>query len=427
MGLPALSPTMEVGTIVSWKFEEGQAFQAGDVICEVETDKATVDFEMTDDGVLAKILVGTGNEVAVGTPIMVVVEEEADAGAFGDFVAPATGPPAEPTAAAPAVPPSVPAAPAPAPAAPAAPAAPPLAASAPPGDRVFASPLARKLAKDAGYDISQITGTGPKGRIIATDVITFSPTTAAAVTAAAAPTAAPVVGDGFVDHPISESAREIAARLTQSKQQVPHYYLSVDLELDALLTLRSQLNAVLPDDEQLTLNDLLVKAAALAAKAVPDVNASWMETFVRSHQRFDVNVVMGVGDGLVAPVVKDVGAKGVKAISDEIRGLAVSAEEGSLAAQDVQVGTFTVLNLGMFGVKSAAPIVTQPQAATLALGAAEERVFPNDDPESEQVYRVATAMTATVSFDHRVVDGAVGAGWLASYKKLVENPMTMLL
>jgi len=426
VGLPALSPTMEVGTISSWKFAEGASFDAGDVVCEVETDKAVVDFEMQDEGVIAKFLVDAGSEINVGSPIMITVSDPADVAAFKDYTPEAEASTPDPK---PAATPAPTPAPTPPPAAP--PAAAPVAAASS-GERVFASPLARKLAKEAGYDISGVSGTGPHGRVIAADIVGFTPAAVAVETfvaeaeVVAAPAASAIAGDGFVDYPVSEEAREIAARLTKSKQQVPHYYLSVEIELDAILAMRSELNATLGDDS-LSLNDLLVKAAALAMKSVPDVNASWLGTSVRMYDRCDVNVIAGVGDGLVAPVLKDVGSMGLKDLSDGIRAKVEGAEDGSLRPEDCAIGTFSVVNLGMYGVKSASLIVTEPQAAVLGLGAAVEKVVPNEDPDAEQIYRMATMLTATCSFDHRVVDGAVGAEWLATYKKLVENPITMLL
>eukprot|EP00611_Tribonema_gayanum_P002698 TRINITY_DN12032_c0_g1_i5.p2 TRINITY_DN12032_c0_g1~~TRINITY_DN12032_c0_g1_i5.p2 ORF type:complete len:299 (-),score=114.09 TRINITY_DN12032_c0_g1_i5:110-1006(-) len=235
-------------------------------------------------------------------------------------------------------------------------------------------------------------------------------------------------GDGaYTDFEISEGAKEAAAKMTISKQTVPHYYLTVDLNLEELLAIRAKLNKDLPEDAQLSLNDMLLKAAALACAAVPDVNASWMESFVRQYHSVDINVFVNTDGGLVTPIVRDVGRRGLKAVSDEVRTLAHAAKESSLDASQVATGTLSVVNLGAFGVKSAAPIVTPPQACILALGTAEERVVPNDDPASEQIYKVATCLSATLSCDHRVVDGAVGAQWLAAFKKLVENPLTMLL
>ncbi|CAM9609536.1 unnamed protein product, partial [Sphacelaria rigidula] len=254
---------------------------------------------------------------------------------------------------------------------------------------------------------------------------TAAPAATATAGVAAPPRPSPT-GD-FTDYPLSEEAMAIAQGLTVSKQTVPHYYLTVDLKLEKLLKVRETLNEGLPEGEKLSLNDMLLKAAALASEKVPDVNASWMDTFVRQYKSFDVNVTVGVGDGLVAPVVKDVGGRGLKAISDDVRELARGAQEQELEPHQVETGTFTVTNLGAYGVKNFAPIVRMPQACALALGAAEERVIPNEDPESEEIYQLETMLSATLSCDHRVVDGAVSAQWLAAFRGLVENPLTMLL
>ncbi|CAM9708110.1 unnamed protein product [Scytosiphon promiscuus] len=437
VGLPALSPTMETGTITEWLVKEGDSFAAGDIICMVETDKATVDFEAQDEAVLAKILVPAGTpDVAVGTPMMVLIEDKDDAAAFKDYKADAVEAPAPAAEEAPA-----PATEEPAPAAPAAETpAPAEMRKAAEGGRVAASPLAKHLAKTEGYDLSTITGTGPGGRIIAADVKEYVPAAADASKQAEAPTAAasateraaPSVGQpspsgDYVDYPLSEQALAIAANLTESKQTVPHYYLTVDLKLEKLLKVRETLNSGLPEEEHLSLNDMLIKAAAIASEKVPDVNASWKDTFVRQYKTFDVNVMIGVGDGLVAPVVKDVGGKGLKAISDDVKALASSAQAMELEPHQVETGTFTVSNLGAYGVKNFAPIVRMPQACALAIGAAEERVIPNEDPESEEIYQLETMLSATLSCDHRVVDGAVSAQWLAAFRGLVENPLTMLL
>ncbi|CAM9166933.1 unnamed protein product [Hapterophycus canaliculatus] len=440
VGLPALSPTMETGTITEWLVKEGDSFAAGDIICMVETDKATVDFEAQDEAVLAKILVPAGTpDVAVGTPMMVLIEDKDDVGAFKDFTGPAAEAPAaaeEATAPAAAEEPAA----APPAAEAAAAAAPAEKSAAAPGGRVAASPLAKHLAKTEGYDLSTITGTGPGGRIIAADVKEYVPATvdaseqaeAPAAAASAAAKAAPAIGQpspsgDYVDYPLSEQALAIAANLTESKQNVPHYYLTVDLKLEKLLKVRETLNSGLPEEEHLSLNDMLIKAAAIASEKVPDVNASWKDTFVRQYKTFDVNVMIGVGDGLVAPVVKDVGGKGLKAISSDVKALASSAQAMELEPHQVETGTFTVSNLGAYGVKNFAPIVRMPQACALAIGAAEERVIPNEDPESEEIYQLETMLSATLSCDHRVVDGAVSAQWLAAFRGLVENPLTMLL
>ena len=441
---------MESGSIASWTLGEGDSFAAGDVFCSVETDKATVDFEAQDDGVVAKILVDSGpDELKVGHPIMVIVEDEDDVAAFKDFVADGasaastadaateTSTPEPATSSSPPEP--VTESPAPVPS----PAAPSVSSS---GDRVVASPLAHMLAKELGYDISMIPGTGPDGRVIAADVKEFVPSATASTETAAPAQAAmaggatvpsPIEGVGYTDYPLSDEAREIAARLTHAKQNVPHYYLTVDISADEILKLRSKLNESLggngEEDKTLGVYELFLKAAAMSMKAVPSANASWMDSVVRVYDSVDINVVVGSGDSVYTPVIRDCSGKGVGKISEELK-TAVSAvepvEDGDEAAGSPVLGglgTFTVMNLGMYGIKSCAPIIREPQSCALALGALENRIVPNDDPESDQIYKESVVMTATLSCDHRVVDGAVGAQWLAAFKSHVENPTTLLL
>lgn len=436
--MPNLSPTMEFGSIAKWNLKEGDSFSAGDVFCEVETDKATVDFESQDEGTIARILAEAGpGDIKCGEPIMILVEDAADVDAFKDYAVstndaslPEEDEVAPPTSTAVAPPPPPP----PPPTLHAAPSPPHAAPPTSVGDRLVASPLAHKLAKELGHDVSLISGTGPGGRVIADDVREYVPaaTTAEAV-ASAAPmieaAAAPIPGAGFIDYPTTADAREISARLAASKTKVPHYYLTVDVEVDAVLALRDRLNAsVAPDVDDdayagVSLHDMLVKAAASACRTVPAVNASWLDSVVRVYDEVDVNVAVGSGDGLRTPVIRNVGAKGLGALSRETAALvaAVDAEEEI----PCRPGTITVINLGMYGVKSCAPIITEPQACALALGAAETRIVPSDDPETP--YREAVVLTATVSLDHRVVDGAVGAQWLSAFKGLVEKPESLLL
>lgn len=371
---------------------------------------------------------------------MVTVEDPGDAGAFKDFVPEASSP----AAAAP-EPASQASAPTPAPVSAPAPATAQPSAS---GDRVIASPRAHTLAKEKGYgEISalRIVGTGPGGRIIAQDVLDYDPSSAPAVAeavasqpaTAAAPTKAaptplpqPVAGAGYTDYSLPPSAIELASRLHSSKQNVPHYYLTIDLALDSLLELRSSLNSTMKEDEGITVNDLLLKAAAAAMKTVPSANASWMDSFVRVYDSVDINVVVGNGSSLYAPVIRDVGSRGLKAVSDDFAAATAAvedSEETPTAAGFGDVGTFTMVNVGMFGVKSCAPIIREPQACALALGVIENRIVPNDDVDSEEIYKESVMMTATLSCDHRVVDGAVGAQWLSAFKNHVENPMTLLL
>lgn len=430
IGLPALSPTMENGTIGSWKVKEGESFSEGDVIAEIETDKATVDFQIQEEGVIAKILVPEGGEAKVGQPILVVVDSADKVAAFADFSvgeSSASSPPEAPST--PVVPPApTQSTPPPQPTQPAQ--ITPTQAPQRSGDRVFASPFARKLARESGFDITAIPGTGPKGRIIAADVMSFQPSLSAATEQAQATPAQqpqPVVGAGFVDYPLSEQSRQAAANMVASKQQVPHYYLTVDIELTNLLAARDDINTILGEGDEVSVNDMLMKAAALATKTVPEVNSSWMESFVRAYDRCDINVVMGSGDSYVAPVIRDVASSGLKSISDQVKQFAAFAEEGSMAPENLATGTLTIVNLGMYGVKAASPVITMPQAAVLALGTIDERVLPNNKPDSDQIYRLAPVISVTGTFDHRVVDGAVGAQWLAAFKKLVENPISMLL
>jgi pyruvate dehydrogenase E2 component (dihydrolipoamide acetyltransferase) len=423
---------MEAGTIASWNKEEGDSFGPGDVICSVETDKATVDFEAQDDGVIAKILVPAGpTEIQVGVPIMITVEDKGHVAAFADFAVEAAAAPKSPAptpVASPVAAPS-PAAPVPVPA--------PAPAATPSGGRVVASPLAHMIAKEMQYDIAMIPGTGPGGRVIAADVREFVPSVAAAAEPAAVSESAPaqaamaasppIPGAGYTDYPLSDSAREVAARLAQSKRNVPHYYLTVDIRMDEILKLRKALSAAVGDEAKLGVYELVIKAAAKSMKSCPSANASWMESVVRVFDSIDMNVVVGTGDKLYTPVIRDCGSKGVKAISDELSAAVDAVESGELTSDFATMGTFTIMNLGMYGIKSCAPIIREPQACALALGTLENRIVPNDDPDSDQIYKEAVMMTATLSCDHRVVDGAVGAQWLAAFKSHIESPSTLLL
>ena len=402
-------------------------------------------FEAQDEGILAKILAPAGGgEVKVGQPIMIIVEEESQVAAFANYTpdpaTTATAPPAPPKPAASSAPPPSPPpppSPSPTPSAPAPTAAAGVSLLGHPG-RIFASPLAKTLAAQMNHDLRSIPGTGPNGRIVAADVREFVPSATSqrvAVTAAGAhaparmgpPAPAPIPGAGFTDYPLSEASKAIAARLKVAKQTVPHYYLTVDLQLGKLLDARATLNKEMGEDQpQISVNDFLIKAAALASKKVPEANASWHGEYVRQYHAVDINVMMGVGDGLVAPVVRGVDSKGLKALSAEVAGLMAGSEAGSLPAEALQPGTFTLVNVGMYGVKSVAPIVNLPQACVLGVGAIENRVVPAQRWEGE-VYEVVPGVTVTLSCDHRVIDGAVGAQWLSAFKGLVEDPVTLLL
>jgi pyruvate dehydrogenase E2 component (dihydrolipoamide acetyltransferase) len=458
---------MESGTIASWNKNEGETFIAGDSLCTVETDKATVDFEAQDDGVIAKILAMAGPaEIQCGNPILITVDDTADVPAFANYVVKPTSSSssAPPPAAAAAAPPPATPPPALAKPTPAAPTPPPPAPPVPVASsstvsksRVVASPLAHMLAKDMGHDISSILGTGPGGRVIAADVKEFIPTTTTAASAAAvivAPTTVatttpapaqvamataahlpPMPGVGYTDYPLSISAQEMAAALTHSKQNVPHYYLTVDISMDALLELRSSLNKSHLDDSDSKIGtyDLLIKAAAAAMKTCPSANASWMDSVVRVYDSVDINIVVGNGNALYTPVLRNVGGRGVASIGAHVQKFITAATNDGeeppmmLGEEFGSMGTFTMMNLGMYGIKSCAPIIREPQACALALGAMENRIVPNDGEEGEEIYKTSVVLTATLSCDHRVVDGAVGAQWLSAFKSHVEHPNTLLL
>jgi pyruvate dehydrogenase E2 component (dihydrolipoamide acetyltransferase) len=376
-------------------------------------------YEATDDIVIAKLLVGEGTEIKVGQPMMITVEEGTDISAFANYEAPAVV--AAPVA--PAPPAAVPVAAASIPAA--SPVAAPVARAS--GARVFASPLARKLAREAGVDISTLSGTGPNGRIIASDVRNApagGSVKAASVQRAVQAAVTTSIGSTGVysDFELSDLALGVAARYTHAKQVVPHYYLSVDLNLTKMLDMRNDFGG------NMDTTTFFMKAAACAMKDVPDVNGSWMDSFVRRYEQVDINLIMGSGDGLVTPVIRDVGGKGLQSLSSELTDLEDSLfadDEGNVVANTAELapGTFSIHDLGMFGIKAAAPIVLPPQACALALGTITDTVIPH--PVTK--WATAPVMTVTLSVDHRVVDGAVAAQWLASFKTLVENPVGLML
>ncbi|WP_420404946.1 pyruvate dehydrogenase complex dihydrolipoamide acetyltransferase [Nisaea sp.] len=435
--MPALSPTMTEGKLASWLVAEGDTISAGDVIAEIETDKATMEVEAVDEGVLGKIIVAAGTDnVAVNQPIAVILEEGEDADSV-DMDAVAGGTPAPKAAPEPAEA-EAPKAEAPKPEAEAPPAPPPAApaTASSSGDRVFASPLARRMAEQAGLDLGQIQGSGPNGRVVKHDVEQAiaggAGKAAPAETAApAAPAAAPSLGAApsadvpglpeFEEVPNSTMRKVIAKRLTESKQFAPHFYLTIDCEIDDLLDVRRQLNGKL-DGEKVSVNDLVIKAAAQALKKVPAANASWTDEAIRIFKSVDISVAVAIEGGLITPVIKGAQNKGVLDISREMKDLAGRAREGKLMPEEFQGGTFSISNLGMFGIKDFAAVINPPQGAILAVGAGEQRPVVKDG-----ALAVATVMSCTLSVDHRVVDGAVGAEFLAAFKKLIEDPLTMLL
>ena len=407
--MPALSPTMETGTLAKWTVVVGDAVRSGDVIAEIETDKATMEVEAVDDGILASIMVAEGSEgVAVGTPIGRLAED----GESPDDVAAApasTAPVAPEPAAAPVEEPTQPT-PAPVPA--------PAAVSSAPANRIFASPLARRIAADRGVDLASLSGSGPHGRILRRDV-------EAAETAPAA--VRPAVDQAVVQgastlEPNSQMRRIIASRLQESKQTAPHFYLTIDCEIDALLAARRQMNDQAPEGVKISVNDLVIRAAAMALIKAPKANASWEGENTRLFTHADIAMAVAVDGGLVTPVIWAAEKKGLAEIASVSRDLATRARDGKLAPEEFTGGSFTISNLGMYGVREFAAVINPPQGAILAVGAGEQRPVVKDGQLA-----VATVMTVTLSADHRVVDGAVGAEWLQAFKGYVEAPVTMLL
>ena len=420
VGLPALSPTMEQGTIASWNVEEGKVFSAGDVICEIETDKATVAFEAQDDALLAKILVQAGTEVKVGEPIMVTIEEGDDPSPFANFVPGSSSSSVDSSASTPAPIPSSPQPTMPAPS---------ISTSSSTGGRIFASPLAKKLAKEKGYDLAAIKGSGPNGRIVAEDVNAFTPSVASApapvvsttpTTTSSSPASQNVsstsISTAFSTDVSVSSAQKLMADLwTESKRTVPHYYLTVDLNLSAAKTLMKR-------DESITVTGILAKAMAKSCAEVPDANASWMGETVRIYKGVDINLIQGS----TATLLQEAHVKGIKELST------LATEGSSLTSLTPPPATISLIDLGGIGVKNCAPIVTPGQAVALGVGCIEDRVIVSKviDPETGKLkdgWSVAPMTTVTLSCDHRVIDGAVGAAWLAAFKRMVEDPMNIVL
>ncbi len=418
--MPALSPTMTEGTLARWLKNEGDAVKSGDVIAEIETDKATMEFEAVDEGVMGKILIPGGTAgVKVNERIAILLEEGEDASALDAALAKtAAASVAAPVAAAPAAQ-TV--------------AAPAAASSAPAhgGTRVFASPLAKRLAAEAGLDLKAVSGTGPHGRIVKADVekAVQGGGAKAAAPAASAPVAkaapAPAVASpfepAFEEIPNTSMRKVIAKRLTEAKSTIPHFYLTIDCQVDALLKVRADLNSR-SDAYKLSVNDFVIRAVALALKKVPAANASWGEEAIKRYTDVDISVAVATPTGLITPIVHHADHKGLAAISNEMKELAVKARDGKLKPEEFQGGGFTISNLGMFGVRDFAAIINPPQGCILAVGAGEQRPVVKDG-----ALAIATVMTCTLSVDHRVVDGAVGAEFLAAFKKLIEDPLSMLL
>ena len=426
--MPALSPTMTEGNVTKWLKREGEEVHSGDVLAEIETDKATMEFEAVDDGRLGKILVPDGAQgIKVNQPIALLLGEGEDASALEklDVSAPqtVTAPPEQPPAKARS-----------------APEAPPAPARG--NGRIFASPLARRMAQQAGLDLAAITGSGPQGRVVKADIeaALSADRGAPAITRPvvqpqpaplAAPAAAPALSKErvlalagnppYTERPLTAMRRVIARRLTESKQTVPHFYLTVDCEIDELLKFRAELNGK-SDAYRISVNDFVIRAAALALRQVPAANASWSDEAILRWDTVDIAVAVALEDGLITPIVKSADRKGLATIANETKDLAARARAGKLKLEEFQGGTFSISNLGMFGVRDFAAVINPPQGGILAVGAGEQRPVVKNG-----ALAIATVMSCTLSCDHRAVDGAVGAQFLGAFKKLVEDPLTMLL
>ena len=440
--MPALSPTMEEGTLAKWLVKEGDTVSSGDILAEIETDKATMEFEAVDEGKIAKILIPEGSDgVKVGTPIAILAGEGEDAsdvaaGGSNQSASVSAAPPPKAEAAPPpkveepkvqAAPPAkgggeTPAA-APAPASPA--------HKSDSSDRIKASPLARRLAEAQGIDLSTLKGSGPGGRIVRADLGTAAGGAMAAPAASAAapaPTAAPApahVEPLDIPHEavkLSNMRKTIARRLTESKQQIPHIYLTLDANLDALLKLRTELNAGLASrGVKLSVNDMLIKALALALIEVPECNVSFGGDQLIKYSRADISVAVSIPNGLITPIIVDASNKAISAISKEMADLAARAKEGKLQPHEYQGGTASLSNMGMFGIKHFEAVINPPQAMIMAIGAGEKRPYVINDS-----LQIATVMSATGSFDHRAIDGADGARLMKLFKELVENPLALV-
>ncbi|WP_454700689.1 pyruvate dehydrogenase complex dihydrolipoamide acetyltransferase [Agrobacterium burrii] len=446
--MPALSPTMEEGNLAKWLVKEGDKVAPGDVIAEIETDKATMEVEAVDEGTVAKLVVAAGSEgVKVNALIAILAAEGEDvaAAAKGGDAAPAKAE-APKQEAAKAEAPKEEAAPAKAekPAADQAPASSTQAPVPKSGERIFASPLARRLAKEAGLDLTAVSGSGPHGRIVKTDVEKAAASGGAKAAPAAAASAgapAPALAKGQSDEavlklfeqgsyelvPHDGMRKVIAKRLVESKQTVPHFYVSVDCELDTLLALRAQLNAAAPEKDgkpayKLSVNDMVIKALALSLRDVPDANVSWTESAMVKHKHADVGVAVSIPGGLITPIIRKAEEKSLSTISNEMKDYGKRAKERKLKPEEYQGGTTAVSNMGMMGVKSFSAVINPPHATILAVGAGEQRAVVKNGE-----IKIANVMTVTLSTDHRCVDGALGAELIGAFKRYIENPMGMLV
>lgn len=425
--MPALSPTGDTCDLVSWTKKVGDKVKPGDMIAECQTDKSTIAFTSMEEGYIAKFLVADGTtKIPIGQLVAIMVDNKEDVAAFADFTG--EDAPSSPEASlASSVAPTTSSSQSPSVAS---------AAGSAGGSRVLASPKAVRLAKEHGLKLADIPGTGGSvNRITSQDVLSYTPVKQAqqaevvqAKPPAGASSAAPVgvvspAGD-FTDIPHSNIRKAIATRLTQSKQQIPHYYLSMECRVDSLLKLREAFNAKRDKDTRLSVNDFIIKAAALALRAVPEVNSTWMDTCIRQFQYVDISVAVMTPTGLITPIVVDADNKGLDAISSKVKELGAKAKANKLQPNEFLGGTFTISNLGMFGITSFSAIINPPQAAILAVGTTTQRLVPSS---KECGFEEASILTVQLSCDHRVIDGAVGARWLQAFKGYLEDPPSMLL
>ena len=423
--MPALSPTMTEGNLAKWLKKEGDEVHSGDVVAEIETDKATMEVEAADEGRIGKLLVPEGAQgIKVNQPIAVLLGDDEDASALGEMAALQTRGNGSSEAEAAARPSPLPAS--------GAKESPPATSEAG-GTRIFASPLARRMAQQAGLDLSALRGSGPQGRIVKADIeaaLTKGRAVPTAATQLPQPAMVPalsrerVVGLAgnapYTERPLTAMRRTIARRLTEAKQTVPHFYLTVDCEIDALLNTRKELNG--KSESKISVNDFVIRAAALALRKVPAANASWSDEAILQWDTVDIAVAVALDDGLITPIVKRADQKGLATIAAETRDLVARARAGKLKLEEFQGGTFSVSNLGMYGVRDFAAVINPPHGGILAIGAGEQRPVVKNG-----ALAVATVMSCTLSCDHRAVDGAVGAQFLSAFKRLVEDPLTMLL
>jgi pyruvate dehydrogenase E2 component (dihydrolipoamide acetyltransferase) len=424
--MPALSPTMTEGNLVKWHKQEGDAVKIGDILAEIETDKATMEVEAIDEGILGKIYVAAGSEeVKVNTLIAALLEEGEDPASLSGLAEAADSSAAtkaeqpEPSKAAP-----LPQSPNSAPQSSTAPA---VSSAAGSSATAFATPVARRIAQQNDLNLAGLSGTGPYGRIIKADVEAALVSGTIALQPSRSPQVAQVAASdlypAYEEIKLNSMRKVIAKRLSESKQTVPHFYLTIECNLDNVLAARTQMNATLEKERRISVNDFVIKALACGMRAVPEANAAWGEDHVKLYHAVDVSVAVAIEGGLVTPIIRNAAQKTLSQISAEMKELAARARAGKLRPEEFQGGTVSISNLGMFGIKEFGAVINPPQACILAVGAGEKRVIVTEAGD----FKAATVMSCTLSVDHRVVDGAVGANFLKAFKTFIENPVTMLL